>query len=101
MKDGLEALLGRGVGKGQCPHALAVERALGIDECIAELRPHIGYRGASGVGERARDGVRVDEGSPLGHQEAGYRALAAADAAGEPDATDRHAAITSVKPNPS
>ena len=85
MQQRLEAPFFFRVGEHQFAHALAVHRARGIDERVAELARTSRDRGAARAGQLVRDGVGVDHRRSESRERVRRRALAAADAAGEAD----------------
>ena len=83
VQDALEPRLGRGSAKTSRAHAVAVERASAPMIRRPKAWRSAGSRRPPGR-ERTRDGVGVHQRRAAVDQHAGDRALAAADAAGEP-----------------
>jgi hypothetical protein len=85
MQDGFQALAPPGVGKDDGAHRGAVERAVGAGHGVAEGGADRRHRRAARGGQGVGDGVGVDHGDAARGEQVGNGALAAADAAGEPD----------------
>src|SRR5919204_6716179 len=85
MQEPLQRVLGGRVGKDPLAHLFAVHRAGCCDEVVTEFPSHLGERRAALGGEFPRDRVGVDHRDAKPSELLGCGALAAADAASEPD----------------
>ena len=92
VQHGLEPLPCGRVGEGQPAHAVAVQRAIGAQDLVAEAVAQRRHGAAAGAGECARDGVGVHHRHAQRGPDRGDGALAAADPPGQPEAPDRRRA---------
>ena len=85
MQEPLERLLRHGIREHAAAHRVPVHGAAGADEGVAEQALDVRQCRAARLGQLARDGIGVDYGCAAPREFVRRRALAAADAPGQPD----------------
>ena len=96
MNDGLKLSLAFGVGKDQCAHGVSVHGAIGGYQLFAKLSQDSRNGSSAWQGECSGNGIGVHDGGARTGHDAGDRALAAANAARQPQS--KWLAAQRVKP---
>ena len=96
VNDGLKLALADGVGKDQCPHGFSVHSAIGGNQLFAKFSQDTRNGSSPRQGQGSGNGIGVHDGGARTGHDAGGRALAAANAARQPQS--KWLAAQRVKP---
>ena len=99
VNDGLKALLGGGVVKGEITHALAIQCTFGGNEVSPKLGFDGRHGGAAGIGQMTGNRIRIKDHRTYVAQHSGDGAFSAADAAGQADQEGSPHARSTVLPH--